>query len=260
MRLAILQMDVKIGEPGENFEKALAMMEKAIENRPDLIILPEMWNTGYDLKRGTEIADRDGKKAREMFAAFAENHQVTIVGGSILYCDSGTGRLTNTSLVFNQLGREILRYDKIHLFRLMDEDQYLWAGNQFGVFKWEDVQIGLMICYDLRFPQLSRKLVHKGARVLINVAQWPIVRVDHWRTLLIARAIENQSFVIAVNRCGTSGDTEFPGHSMVIDPFGQVMLEGDSNERIYHVEIDTSKVDDARKMVPVFDDERLDLY
>jgi len=145
MRMAILQMDVKIGEPEVNFKKAQAMMEKATENGTDLIILPEMWNTGYDLKRGTEIADKDGKKARELFALFAEKHKVTIVGGSILYCNSETGHLTNTLLVFNQLGQEILRYDKMHLFRLMDEDKYLRAGNQFGLFKWKDVQIGVSI-------------------------------------------------------------------------------------------------------------------
>ncbi|MFY0542909.1 carbon-nitrogen family hydrolase [Brevibacillus sp. H7] len=260
MKVALLQMDIKIGEPDTNFEHAESLMEQAVINKPDMIILPEMWNTGYALEKAGEIADVDGVRARKLFSSFAEKHQVMIVGGSVLYRDSATGDITNTMLVFNEEGKEILRYDKMHLFRLMDEDQYLKAGNSFGLFSYQGTTFGTMICYDLRFPQLSRKLVREGAKVLINTAQWPTPRVDHWRTLLQARAIENQSYVIAVNRCGESRNTPFPGSSMVIDPWGEVLLSGDSEERVYHVEMDLNKVDEIRRKIPVFEDQRLDLY
>ncbi|MEW9672614.1 carbon-nitrogen family hydrolase [Ammoniphilus sp. 3BR4] len=260
MKFALLQMDMRIGEPDANFEHAEALMEQALANKPEMIILPEMWNTGYALEKAEEIADVDGERARALFSSFAKKHQLAIIGGSVLYKDSNTGDITNTMMVFDNEGKEILRYDKMHLFRLMDEDQYLKAGNSFGLFEYGGTTFGTMICYDLRFPQLSRKLVKEGAKVLINTAQWPTPRVDHWRTLLQARAIENQSYMIAVNRCGESRNTPFPGSSMVIDPWGELILSGDDKEQIYSIEIDLDKVDEIRSKIPVFEDQRLDLY
>lgn len=259
MKLALVQMNVQIGEPDTNYHKVRQFLEQSIGQKPDVIILPEMWNTGYALEQADRIADVDGQRARSIFSDFSNRHNVTIVGGSVLYKDSATGRVTNTMLVY-QNGIEVLRYDKMHLFRLMDEDQYLTAGNSFGLFDYQGTKVGTMICYDLRFPFLFRKLVNSGAKVLINSAQWPTARLDHWRTLVIARAIENQSYMIAVNRCGTSRNTEFPGHSMVVDPWGEILLEGDSTEQIYHLEIDLAKVDEIRNRIPVFEDQRFDLY
>lgn len=260
MKLALVQMDVQIGEPELNYQKAGRFLEQAMAGKPDVIVFPEMWNTGYALEKAHEIADVDGQRTREIFSAFSKKHNVTVIGGSVLYKDSKTGDVTNTMLVFDANGKEVLRYDKIHLFRLMDEDRYLKAGNSFGLFALGGTTVGAMICYDLRFPFLFRKLVDSGAKILINVAQWPAARLDHWRTLVIARAIENQSYMIAVNRCGTSRDTAFPGNSMVVDPWGEILLEGGSVERIYHVEIDLSKVDEIRNRIPVFEDRRFDLY
>ncbi|AMA72405.1 MULTISPECIES: carbon-nitrogen family hydrolase [Aneurinibacillus] len=260
MKIALIQMDVTIGEPDVNFEKAHRLMKQAMEQAPDIIVLPEMWNTGYALEIAEQIADIDGQRTKELFSSFAKENNVAIVGGSVLYRDSQSGNVTNTMFVFNEHGEQVLRYDKIHLFRLMDEDKFLTAGNTFGLFEHQGETIGTMICYDLRFPQLSRKLVNQGAKILINAAQWPTSRVDHWRKLLVARAIENQSFVVAVNRCGESRNTSFPGSSMVIDPLGEILLQGDSSEQIYYAEIDLSKVDDTRKHIPVLTDQRLDLY
>ncbi|BCJ86923.1 carbon-nitrogen family hydrolase [Effusibacillus dendaii] len=260
MKLALVQMDVQIGEPEKNYQKAQHFLKEAMAQNPDMIIFPEMWNTGYALEQADEVADIDGKRTRELFSEFAKQHHVTIVGGSVLYKDSQSGDVTNTMLVFDEKGNEVIRYDKLHLFRLMDEHLYLKAGNAFGLFDYKGTTVGTMICYDLRFPFLFRKLVGSGAKLLINTAQWPSARVDHWRTLVISRAIENQSYMIAVNRCGTSRDTAFPGNSMVVDPWGEVLLEGDSNEQIYFVDIDLAKVDAIRKRIPVFDDQRFDLY
>jgi predicted amidohydrolase len=260
MKIALIQMDVKIGDPEFNFKHAESLMNQAMENEPDVMILPEMWNTGYDLERANEIADEDGKRTKDMLSSFAKKHCVMVIGGSILTLHSESEDVTNTMFVFSRTGEELLSYDKIHLFRLMDEHKFLKAGNKIGLIEWEEIKIGLMICYDLRFPQLSRKLVNDGAKLLVNVAQWPTARVDHWRHLLIARAIENQSFVVAVNRCGKSGDTDFPGHSMVIDPLGKIVLEGNKNEEIYHVDINIDDVNEVRGHIPVITDQRLDLY
>ncbi|MBO8162135.1 MAG: carbon-nitrogen family hydrolase [Brevibacillus sp.] len=260
MKIALIQMDVKIGEPEVNFAHAQRLVEQAAAGKPDLIVLPEMWNTGYALEQAKELADVDGRRTRELFSRLARDCQSTIVAGSVLYRDSQADEITNTMLVFNRQGQEVVQYNKLHLFRLMDEHLYLTAGNSVQGFELDGVRFGVMICYDLRFPQLSRKLVQQGAKVLINVAQWPTARVDHWQTLLQARAIENQSYMIAVNRCGESRGTAFPGSSMVIDPWGEVLLVGESAEKIYHLDIDLDRVDEIRKRIPVFDDQRFDIY
>lgn len=261
MKIALVQMDVQIGKPNVNFEKAEAFLEEAMHQQPDLIVLPEMWNTGYALEQADQLADVNGERTKQLFSSFARTHQVYLIAGSILNKRAENEDITNTMYVFNPQGKLVLDYDKIHLFRLMDEHKYLTAGHQLGLFDYhEHVTIGTMICYDLRFPQLSRTLVNKGAKVLVNTAQWPTARVDHWRSLLIARAIENQSFVIAVNRTGTSKDTEFPGHSMVIDPLGRILLETGDDEDIYYVEIDLQLVDEVREQIPVMTDQHLDLY
>ncbi|WP_342496749.1 carbon-nitrogen family hydrolase [Bacillus sp. FSL K6-3149] len=261
MKIALVQMDVQIGEPDVNFQKAEAFLEEAIREQPDLIILPEMWNTGYALEKADQLADVNGERTKQLFSSFARKHQVVLIAGSVLNKRTEDERITNTMYGFNRQGELLVDYDKIHLFRLMDEHNYLTAGDQLGLFDYdEDVKIGAMICYDLRFPQLSRTLVNKGAKVLINTAQWPSARVDHWRSLLIARAIENQSFMIAVNRTGTSRDTEFPGHSMVIDPLGRTLLETNHEEDIYYADIDLQLVDEVRQQIPVMTDQRLDIY
>ncbi|MDM5296894.1 carbon-nitrogen family hydrolase [Bacillus pumilus] len=261
MKIALVQMDVAIGNPDENFKKAEAFLEEAMRQQPDLIILPEMWNTGYALEQAEQLADVNGERTKQLFSSFARKHHVYLIAGSILNQRTENKDITNTMYVFNRQGELVLTYDKIHLFRLMDEHTYLTAGHQLGLFDYhEHVTIGAMICYDLRFPQLSRTLVNKGAKVLVNTAQWPTARVDHWRSLLIARAIENQAFMIAVNRTGTSKDTEFPGHSMVIDPLGRILLETNNDEDIYYAEIDLQLVDEVRKQIPVMTDQRLDVY
>jgi omega-amidase len=260
MKVALVQMDVQIGEPEVNFSKVERFLSEAMAQKPDMIIFPEMWNAGYALEQAHELADVDGQRTRTIFSSFAKANNVMIVGGSVMYKDSATSDITNTMLVFDRSGSEIVRYDKLHLFRLMDEDQYLKAGNSFGMFDYEGIGIGTMICYDLRFPFLFRKLVSLGAKVLINTAQWPSARVDHWRTLVISRAIENQSYMIALNRCGTSGETAFPGNSLVVDPWGEVLLEADGTEQICYLDIDLAKVDEIRKRIPVFADQRFDLY
>jgi len=260
MKVALIQMDVAAGQPERNFAHAAELIEQAAAEKPDVIVLPEMWNTGYDWSQADHIADVDGRQTRQLLSTMARRHDVHIIGGSVMYRDSQTGQTFNTMLVMDRSGQEVARYDKIHLFRLMDEHRYLSAGNSFQTVDINGVTVGVMICYDLHFPQLSRKLAHMGAHVLVNVAQWPTPRVNHWQTLLRARAIENQVFMIGVNRVGESLGTPFPGSSMVIDPFGEVLLTGDGQEHIYTVDLDLERVEQMRKTIPVFQDERLDLY
>ena len=260
MRVALLQMDVKAGDPEANFGRAADMLAEAVrgERKPDLIVMPEMWNTGYALDVIEAIADPGGQRTRKLLSAFAAEHGVNIAAGSI--AERREDGVYNTSFVFDRKGGVTAEYAKMHLFRLMEEDKYLKAGERPGSAVVDGTPAGMMICYDIRFPELARRLALSGAQLLIVPAEWPNPRLHHWRTLLTARAIENQMYVVACNRCGTSGAVSFFGHSMVIDPWGEVIAEAGEEEGIVTADIDLSLVADVRGRIPVFEDRRPGLY
>ncbi len=258
VRIALLQMDIALGDPTANFAKAADWIEQAAQSGTDLIVLPEMWNTAYSLDNIREIADQNGAKTREVIGTLAAKHGVNILAGSV--ADVRGEAVYNTTYLFDRTGAVCGEYSKTHLFRLMAEEKYLHAGDQVGRFALDDVQIGSIICYDLRFPELTRTLSLSGAQVVFVPAQWPHPRLNHWRHLQIARAIENQMFVVSCNRVGRAGDTEFFGHSMVIDPWGEILLETDDTEGIHHVQIDLGVVPEIRSRIPIFEDRRPELY
>ena len=154
-------------------------------------------------------------------------------------------------------GRLSGAYRKIHLFRLFDEHLWLGEGESPTALDSPWGVTGLSICYDLRFPELFRHYAVKDqAKLILLCAEWPLARVEHWRALLKARAIENQTYVAATNACGETGGTAFGGHSMVIDPWGQVLIEGGEDEALLSAEIDLDEVDRVRQAIPVFEDRR----
>ncbi|WP_342414646.1 carbon-nitrogen family hydrolase [Paenibacillus sp. FSL R10-2782] len=260
--VALIQTHIELGNPPENRSHIRTLMEQAVtvELKPDLIVLPEMWNTGYALDRIHELADQEGAETREWISAFASTHQVNVVAGSIAEKKSD-GHVYNTMLVFDRSGAEVASYSKIHLFRLMDEEKYLQPGEEKVLFTLDGgIQAGASICYDIRFPELARSLALSGANLLIVPAEWPHPRLHHWRTLLTARAIENQMYVIACNRVGRSGDTDFFGHSLIIDPWGEIIAEGGEQEDIITGTIESALVQDVRGRIPVFEDRRTSLY
>lgn len=260
LNIALIQADIEIGNVKANMSKMLGMMEQAAaaDMKPDVIVLPEMWNTGYALDRIQELADPMGQETSHMLSEFARNHRIQVVGGSV--AERIEDRIYNSMYVLNRSGEQIAKYSKIHLFRLMDEEKFLQAGQQPVTFELEQLKAGASICYDIRFPELSRTLALGGAQVLFVPAEWPHPRLHHWRTLLMARAIENQMYVVACNRVGTSGETDFFGHSMIIDPWGEVIAEGDEQERILTGTLDCGLTDEVRGRIPVFEDRRPNLY
>ncbi|WP_282941574.1 carbon-nitrogen family hydrolase [Paenibacillus sp. RC67] len=258
--IALVQMDVAIGEPERNFAKLEAMLNEAVEGgpKPDVILFPEMWNTGYALEQIHDLADKNGERTIAMLSEFSRKHGVNVIGGSI--AEKKGEDIYNTIYAFDREGNQVADYSKIHLFRLMDEEKYLKEGGRIGQLQLDGVPAGMMICYDIRFPELSRKLALGGAQIMFVPAEWPNPRLHHWRTLLTARAIENQMFVVSCNRVGISGSTEFFGHSMVIDPWGEILVEGNESEAILRAEIDLELVNQVRNKIPVFEDRRPALY
>ncbi|MEK4249853.1 carbon-nitrogen family hydrolase [Paenibacillus sp. FSL W7-1287] len=260
LKFAIIQMNVKAGDVAHNIEVLKGKLNEAVNGseKPDVILFPEMWNTGYALTEIDTLADPEGKQTVAMLSEFAKRHHVNIIGGSIAQKkDDG---VYNTIFAFNREGKLINDYSKLHLFRLMEEEKYLQAGDKLGQLEIDGVQAAMMICYDIRFPELARSLALQGAKVLFVPAQWPNPRLHHWRTLLMARAIENQMYVVACNRMGTSGDSEFFGHSIVIDPWGEIVAEAQDEDTILTGEIDLSIVEKVRATIPIFEDRRPQFY
>lgn len=256
--MSLVQFDIKAGDPETNREKVKDMIEKAAVSKPDIIILPEMWNTGYSFEMLEEICDRKGCPSIELIQHLAGRHSVNIVAGSI--ADLRQENVYNTCYLVDRKGNRLGEYSKVHLFRLMGEDKFLTPGDTPGLFELEGIKFGVIICYDLRFPELVRGLALKGAKIVFVTAQWPHPRQEHWVTLLKARAIENQLYVVAVNRVGKSRDNHFFGSSMVIDPWGNVLVQAGDKEAVINARIDLQLVEEVRKKIPVFSDRNVQAY
>ena len=258
MKVACIQMDIFYGKPIENFKRVTEFIKEASLNGADCIILPEMWNTGYDLSRLNEMADREGMETKNLLSSLASKYNVNIVGGSVSVKEADS--YFNRMYVFNRSGEIITEYDKVHLLNVMNEHKYLRAGQNENIFSIDGNRCAGVICYDIRFPEWLRKHALLGAKLLFVVAEWPAVRVDHWITLLKARAIENQLFIIAVNRVGEDPQNTFAGQSMVIGPWGEIIKIGDTEECILYADLNIQEVDQVRTSISIFDDRREDLY
>lgn len=258
MRIACVQLNIAFGDPKENFRKVEEKVRKAAMLNAEIVVLPEMWNTGYDLTNLEEIADVNGEDTKSLLTRLAKELHMHIIGGSV--STKRGNHFFNTMYVVNNIGELIAEYDKVHLFTLMDEHLYLEAGTDKNIFTINDVDMGGVICYDLRFPEWFRTHSLAGAKVIFVPAQWPVGRIDHWKILLQARAIENQCFIVAVNRVGEDLNNSFNGNSMVIAPWGEVLWLGAEEETIGLVEINLDEVDEVRKRIPVFQDRRVDIY
>ncbi len=258
LKVALGQMNVQLGEPEANLQVARLFAAEAGELGAELLLLPELWSTGYDLERAEEYATPVEGGVFAETAVLAAQHHLAIVGSCL--SDLGGGKVGNTAVFYDATGQVQATYSKTHLFRLMDEEQYLTAGDSLTLVETAWGQMGLAICYDLRFPEIFRRYALQGARVVLLPAEWPHPRLAHWRTLLRARAIENQMFVVACNRVGTSKKQTFFGHSCVMDPWGETVLEMGEEEGLATAVLDLSLVDSVRAQIPIFADRRPDLY
>lgn len=258
LRVAAAQMDVRLGDIDANLERARRLVADAREQGAELVVLPELWSTGYDLEHAPAHAARNQSAVLPALASLAERYGICIAGSLLL--GDGLGRVRNTAVVHGPDGAVISEYAKIHLFALMAENRYLAAGDATPTFALPRCTAATAICYDLRFPELFRSYALEGARVVLLPAEWPAVRVAHWRTLVCARAIENQFFVVACNRSGTSGSTAFAGHSMIVDPWGTVLAEAGDGEGLLVETLELGRVDEARSQIDILGDRRADLY
>lgn len=257
MKISVVQMDMKLDLPQENFVHAEALICRAAAENPDVILLPETWNTGFRPRTGlASLCDGNGAETKRRIGALARECGVNIVAGSVSTLRDG--HIYNTAYVFDRTGECIAQYDKTHLFSHQDEDKFYTPGDLLCTFSLDGVKCGLVICYDVRFPELVRTLALRGVEVLFVPAQWPAVRRYPWETLLAARAIENQFFVAACNSCAS--DTQCGGFSRILDPLGSVLAAADSSETILSAALDLNAVAECRAKITVYRDRRPKLY
>ena len=251
-------MDIKFGDPAANFATITRMTEEAKRRGSDLILFPELWSTAYDLTRASRYASSLTSGLFADISALAQRTGIHILGSTLSLL--GEEKYGNTLTVFAPDGTLLADYSKIHLFRLMDEHQYLTAGDKPVLVDLPFGRAGLAICYDLRFPELFRGYALAGAEMVFLPSEWPHPRLSHWQTLVRARAIENQMFVFACNRVGADARNEFFGHSMAVDPWGEILAEGGEGEELITLTADMSKVQEARRKIPILQDRRPEVY
>lgn len=255
--ISLAQMNIALGDTRKNYNTMQEWATEAARRGSHLVVFPELWSTGCAWEQAKELASVLNSGMFAQVTTVAQQNKVSIVG-SIL--EKRGQEVSNSAAFFAPNGRMMGIYRKLHLFRLMDEDKWLQAGSAPLAIDLPWGRTGIAICYDLRFPELFRLYALDGVKMMVIPAEWPIERVEHWRALLIARAIENQCFMVACNAAGKTGDTYFGGHSMIVDPWGKVIMEGSDTPLLLTAEIEMDVVDEVRRRIPVFDDRREDMY
>jgi predicted amidohydrolase len=242
-----LQFDVQNGRMEENLsrvKKGLAEISAADRQiSPGIIVLPELWATGFAFDKLPSLA-RAMPELLQNVQELAAEYRVVIAGSLPEY--DGTSYF-NTLYLTGPDGNSGT-YRKQCLFAPMSEDTFFSCGSNPTPVQTHIGPVAGLVCYDLRFPELLRGQTARGAYILTVPAQWPAARIEHWRILLRARAIENQMFVVAANRCGTTGDTIFGGHSMIVGPGGEILLEAGEGEEYCGVMLDPTMVAEARSL------------
>jgi predicted amidohydrolase len=188
------------------------------------------------------------------FSELAINKKSNVMAGIV---ERRKERNYNTLIHIKSNGRLVKLYRKIHPFSYSDEEKYYSAGVRPAMSKIRKWKIGLTICYDLRFPELFRKYGKKRAQLIVNIANWPDTRIEHWRTLLKARAIENQCYVAGVNRVGKDPALNYIGYSSVFDPMGKEIMAVENEEKVIVVDLDKNYVNKVREKFPFLDDIKL---
>jgi omega-amidase len=252
------QMDVILGDTERNLDTVKQMTAEASRRGSDLIVYPELWASGYDLENKGRYATTIDQGVFAETADLARQYGLHIVGSNLSIDD--LGRCGNTAVLFGPSGKTLGIYTKVHLFGPMEEVTHLAPGEALELADLPWGKTGFAICYDLRFPELFRAYGAAGASLILLPAEWPYPRIAHWRTLIQARAIENQLFVAACNRVGESGDAKFFGHSMIVDPGGEIIIEGGVEEMLLTASIELDQIEQSRSLFNILGDRRPEVY
>jgi predicted amidohydrolase len=259
MRAHLLQMNIVWENRHENFARVHRLTDESDINPGDFILLPEMFDSGFSLH--TDRTHDGSGRTRDFLRELARRLACTVQGGRTLPPDE-TGKATNRATVFAPDGALLADYAKIHPFSFGREPEAFRAGDRVVTYPWttpagDRLTIAPAICYDIRFPELFRIAMLRGAELFAIGANFPAARQDHWRTLAIARAIENQAFVLAVNRTGDDPHLHYAGGSIAVSPKGEVLAELGEDEGVLSVDLDPAALHAWRETFPAWRDARL---
>lgn len=254
MIVACCQTDIVWEDKKANHERVRKLVASAKLPPGALLLLPEMFSTGFSFNLPA-MAEGDSRESEKFIAELSREFGIYVLGGVI---NMGGGKGRNEALVASPGGAALARYCKMHPFTLSGEAAHYGPGPQPVLFQWHDFTVAPFICYDLRFPEIFRMAARQGAQLITVIANWPVTRIEHWVTLLKARAIENQAYVAGVNRCGRDPTYQYPGRSIIVNPHGDIIADAGDGEKIVSAEISAQTVVDWRKDFPALSDMRAD--
>lgn len=254
MHIVACQLDIAWEDRAGNRQRVLAALDTQTIPVGSLIVLPEMFETGFTMNVDA-ACDADGSSGR-FLSDLARSYQGTVIAGVVTEDADGMG--LNQAAVFGPDGGELMRYTKMHPFTIAGEAEHYRAGDAVATFDYQGFKVAPLICYDLRFPERFREAIRLGAQVLVVIANWPSIRRAHWTALLTARAIENQAYVVGVNRVGRDLNHPYPGLSTVIDPHGHIITAADDQPAVLHADLDLDALLSYRNDFPFLNDRRDD--
>jgi len=249
MKVYAVQPDLTWENKEANFSRILSLVDEKKIDPGSLIVLPETFATGFSMNLQV-TTEREPEKTESFLGNLAKKKKCWVTGGLVEPNKTGE-KAVNRSVTFSSSGERISSYAKTHPASIYHEEEFHESGNTVEVFPLDAFHACPLICYDLRFPEPFRIGMQKGANLFIVIACWPKIRIGHWLSLLKARAIENQSYVVGVNRTGSDPNMEFGGNSVVIDPKGEILANAGEIESVLSMEIDSSLVAQWREEFPV---------
>ena len=256
MKIYGIQADLEWEDKRANFAKVHSLLDDKNIQPQSLIVLPETFSTGFSMNLQV-TTENEPQKTESFLSELAKDKKSWVTGGLIEPYKTGEKGI-NRSVTFSPSGERIGSYAKTHPASIYHEENFHESGNTVEVFSIGSFQACPLICYDLRFPEVFRMGMQKGADLFIVIACWPKVRIEHWITLLRARAIENLSYVIGVNRTGKEPDVVYGGRSLIMDPKGKVLADAKEAECIIEAGMDHSIVTEWRNEFPALEDVRSD--
>ena len=253
LNIVAVQLDIAWEQPRENLVRVEALLARADVPPGSLIVLPEMFATGFSMQ--VERTAQDQSRSTEAYLRhLARKHRSVVLGGVVGPLQGATA--TNEAVAIDASGQQLVRYCKMQPFTISGEQHRYPAGQRHQLFQWRGVCVAPFICYDLRFPEVFRPAARDGAELFVVIANWPAVRSEHWVRLLQARAIENQAYVVGVNRCGSAPELTYDGRSVAFDPLGVCLIEAGDREQVLAIEIDVPRLRAWREKFPALADMR----
>jgi len=254
LNISLVQLDIAWESPSKNLEHVDNILNSSDLSAVDLIVLPEMFASGFTMNPESVATPRDGQVVSAM-RDWARKHNAGILGSHVESVEEG---FANVALMVGRNGEIVGEYRKIHPFG--SEREHYVSGERLLIHDMGPFRAAVFICYDLRFPEIFRAAFSQGVNLFFVIASWPKVRHAHWKPLLAARAIENQAYVCGCNRVGSDPHNDFNGGSCVIVPDGQDAIELDASEQLRRVTLDIRNVQDFRNRLKCLEDRRPDLY